>query len=441
MSTLNELIIFEHESEHVLEHDLAHNLQIKKHYSIPKIYNAHGDLTKRWYVYFSFRNPETGKMDRMKNIYGKANLCKTKEDRLAVLSLYRKRLIALLKQGYNPFEDNNELYIKKKAEVKPIEDTPISPEFVLTKETSETNEKPKLLIKDAFNFALKIKKQMVKSKTLNDYQLKANALNTFLSDKHPKITCIDQLNKRIIQEYLNEVLIRSSARNRNNHRLDLSSLMQTLEDNDMMAQNIMKKIPVLKSVPERNKTYTQKVQEDIFKHLETADPILLLFIKFISYNFLRPVEVCRIKIKDIDLVNKTIQFKAKNSPLKTKLIPEILLSELPDLSEINKDFYLFTPTQIGGAWETIENNRRDYFSKRFLKLVKSEFNLGKDYTLYSFRHTFITKLYRALLKDSTPFAAKSALMQITGHASMDALQKYLRDIDAELTEGYSNLLK
>ena len=166
-----------------------------------------------------------------------------------------------------------------------------------------------------------------------------------------------------------------------------------------------------------------------------------MFIKFISYNFLRPVEVCRIKIKDIDLVNKTIQFKAKNSPLKTKIIPEILVSELPDLSQLNEDFYLFTPEKIGGAWETLENNRRDYFSKRFLKLVKTPFNLGKDYTLYSFRHTFITKLYRALLKDSSPFAAKSALMQITGHASMDALQKYLRDIDAELPEDYSEMLK
>ena len=52
-------------------------------------------------MYFSFRNPKTGKLQRMKNIYGKVNLYKTKEDRLAVLSSYRKRLLLLLKQGYN----------------------------------------------------------------------------------------------------------------------------------------------------------------------------------------------------------------------------------------------------------------------------------------------------------------------------------------------------
>lgn len=46
-----------------------------------------------------------------------------------------------------------------------------------------------------------------------------------------------------------------------------------------------------------------------------------------------------------------------------------------------------------------------------------------------------------MVKDSSPFAAKSKLMQITGHASMTALEKYLRDIDAELPADYSAMLK
>ena len=46
-----------------------------------------------------------------------------------------------------------------------------------------------------------------------------------------------------------------------------------------------------------------------------------------------------------------------------------------------------------------------------------------------------------MVEKSTPFAAKSKLMLITGHTSMVALQKYLRDIDAELPEDYSEMLK
>lgn len=74
---------------------------MKKNFSTPKIYNANSDLNKRWYVYFSFRNPDTEKLERMKNIYGKSNNFKTKEDRLSVLTDYRKKLLQLLKAGFN----------------------------------------------------------------------------------------------------------------------------------------------------------------------------------------------------------------------------------------------------------------------------------------------------------------------------------------------------
>ena len=58
MLFLNQLLTFDSENEHVLEHDLLK----KKIFSPPKIYTANGDLSKRWYVYFSYRNPETGKL-------------------------------------------------------------------------------------------------------------------------------------------------------------------------------------------------------------------------------------------------------------------------------------------------------------------------------------------------------------------------------------------
>ena len=37
--------------------------------------------------------------------------------------------------------------------------------------------------------------------------------------------------------------------------------------------------------------------------------------------------------------------------------------------------------------------------------------------------------------------AKSNLMPITGHSTMTALEKYLRDIDAELPEDYSKMIE
>lgn len=151
--------------------------------------------------------------------------------------------------------------------------------------------------------------------------------------------------------------------------------------------------------------------------------------------------MCRLRIKDINLRERQLEFRSKTKVLKTQLLPQIMVDELPDLSGMDDDLLLFTPNGIGGKWDTALENRRGYFTERYKKVVKDHFGLGKYYTLYGFRHTFITKVYRSLLKDTTPFAAKSALMQITGHSTMAALEKYLRDIDAEMPNDYSNHLK
>jgi integrase len=454
MITFNDFITFEHDLEHDSEHDLAH----KKEFSPPKIYTANNDLTKRWYVYFSYRDPSTGKLKRQKNIYGSANTFKTKEDRLALLSRYRRRLLKFLQQGYNPFVDNTEFYqaqsIKKEANTMsedaskkvfspqiqdPKSSHPREENVVETPIAENVEiEEPKMTLRDAFDFSLRIKEKQISSNSLKDYMYTTNAVVKWAKEKYPKLVTIDQFDKKTALKFLNSVLLRTSSRNRNNYRLNLSSLLQTLEDNEIIVSNPIKNIPVLRSIPKRNKSYTTEEHEKIFTYLKKEDPLLLLYIKFISYNLLRPIEVCRLKIKDINVADRTLQFKAKNSPLKIKLIPKKILDELPDLSKLNPDFHLFTPIKIGGLWDTDDVNKSNYFSKRFKTVVKQHFNLDINQTLYSFRHTFITILYQSLVKGSSPHAAKSELMGITGHTTMIALEKYLRNIDAVLPNDYSN---
>lgn len=435
MFTLKELITLDAQNEY----ESAYDLSIKPNFSNPKIYSAGGDLKKRWYVYFSFRDPKNGKLKRMTPFYGDSNTYKTKEDRLSVLVTYRKVLLKLLKQGYSPYEDNTDLYQRVNSKEKPLETQNIKQED--TKPSREAKEAPSMVLRDAFDFGLKLKEKLINSNTKKNYENKIKLFLLWLAGSHPDIKTIQALDKRILTEFLNHVLDNTSPRNRNNYRTDLSSIMQVLEDNDIIGQNFIKKIPVLKSIPERNRTYTDDQQEEIFTYLEEKDPLLLLFIKFISYNFLRPKELCRLTVGDINLREQIVVFKAKNKPLKTKRIPGIILNELPDLSQMDKDLFLFTPSKMGGPWDAHEDSRREHFTNRFKRVVKDPFGLDENYGLYSFRHTFITHLYRTLVEESSPFEAKCELMQITGHSSMSALDKYLRDIDAYLPSDYSNKFK
>ncbi|MEH6514857.1 hypothetical protein [Maribacter arcticus] len=101
MSIFLKVFTIEHESEHVLEHDLS----TKSNFSVPKIYTAKGDLSKRWYVYFSFLNPETNKMQRMKNIYGKANKFNTKANCQMTTNEYEVEIDKLLAEKNPDYYD------------------------------------------------------------------------------------------------------------------------------------------------------------------------------------------------------------------------------------------------------------------------------------------------------------------------------------------------
>jgi len=421
MSLLSKFLTFEYANEHGNEHDLIYN----KLYSEPKIYDAKGDLSKRWYVYYSYRNPDTGKMKRQTSIYGGANKYKTKTARMEVLLTFRRRLSELLKNGYSPYKED-EYFLKKE---KPTPESPVVKKVV----------KPKgIKIADAFEQVLTIKKNVVAESSYINYRSKLKKLEVWLKDKLPANATVDQVTKKHIVTYLNQVLERTSPRTRNNARTELGSLFQTLVDNEHIPINFVHTINVLKARPERNKTYTSTQEKDIYAYLEKNDPILLLFIQFIGYNLLRPIEVCRLQIKDVDVNDKRLYVRAKNKPVKIKIIPDIMLELLPDLSQMDPNHFLFTPTAIGAHWDATIINRRDHFSKRFTAVVKKHFGLGKEYGLYSFRHTYITKLYQEMAKTATPFEVKSKLMLITGHSSMVSLEKYLRDIDAALPEDYSN---
>jgi integrase len=401
MSKILELLCIEYEN--------VYGLKMKKDYSIPKIY--HGgedyDLTKRWYVYYSYRHPETGLLVRQSPIFAKFNsLCKTKRERLKHFNILRETLESFLKDGYSPYE------------TKPTEN-----------EYSANT---------TLDFALELKEKTVGISTYKGYRTRVNVFKKYLKGKGLDIANIKSIDKKIVTEFLNHILKTSSPSNRNNYRQDLSAIFSVLVENDYIDYNFIEKIKKLTSKPVRNKTYSQSKVEEIYKELEISDPLLLLFIKFVSYNFLRPVEVVRLQVKDINLKEKTLTVKAKNKVHKTKIIPDKLINELNKLDLKNPEHYLFTPKGVGD-WKREESGKRTWFGNRFNK-VKDKLKIGSEFTIYSFRHTSITKLYRELRKHYSKSETENKVMLITGHSTLVALQKYLRDIDAELPEDYSDML-
>ena len=428
MPKLYELIQSEYKTEYIGEYQKSEGLMEKKKYTAPKIYPkiiSEKRLTafseeekqqilqryKRWYVYYYFRNEE-GKMVKQPSIFFKVNQeYKDFDSRYLRIHKLRNIIEKLLKSGYTPsdeyFENNHE-----------------NQDYTAC---------------SALDFALNLKKNSVSERTFIDYKHRIGLFQKFLKNNYLDNAPIKNITKKEVNDFLNTILLKSSPRNRNNTLAVLNAIFSTLEENELIPHNVVSKIKKLPTKPERNKTYSQSQQDTIFTLLEEKDKDLLLFVKFISYNFLRPIEACRLQVKDIDFEGAKLNVRAKNKLVKVKIIPEILLGEIQHFKGLNPEYYLFAPNSAG-PWESTEGNKRDYWSKRFKK-VKDELNLGKDYGLYSFRHTFITKLYRQLREKYSQGETYDRLMLITGHTTLIALQQYLRDIDAELPDDYSHLLE
>jgi hypothetical protein len=79
----------------------------KKIAILPKLYDANGDIRKTWFVYYSFRNPATDKMERFKLFEG-FKLLKTKKERYMKAEILIKDLTARMRQGWNPFAESTE---------------------------------------------------------------------------------------------------------------------------------------------------------------------------------------------------------------------------------------------------------------------------------------------------------------------------------------------
>lgn len=373
-------------------------------------------LAKSWYIRWTLLNPKTNRLERKQNIKGGVNRFKSKFNRLEFLKVMKIGLIES---------------IEKKLQEENLE----------TQEETFDFSYKFYSVKEALKLAHEHSKLTTANTTSNDYFYAKEQFLSFIGSENQDID-IKKVNKSMVLKFLNHKLKETSARTRNNSKSSLSALFTILETKlNIIDKNFIKEIPNEKVKEKTDRTFTKKELTEIVKWLKENDPYLLLYIKFVAYNHLRPVEVNRLRVKDINLEEGLVYFKAKNKPLKTKRIPSIYINELKKLKlhRYNKEFYLFTPNNKPSFWDTDDNTRRDYFSKRFKK-VKDIFRLGVEYGLYSFRHSFITNLFRYLrTQENKSYSQAIEILQpITGHETRVALEKYIHAIDADIPEDWSD---
>lgn len=374
------------------------------------------DLTRkglRWYVYFNYFNPNAGKSGKFEKhlvpTYGMNREFTKFDNRYKAIHRLLKETKKLLEEGYNPL------------------DVEIVDDEILTMDK-------------ALDLAMDQIKLKVSPGTYNNYSIRINQLKNFLKKKKVLKSDTHSFNFKILREFFNQLAKSSSMANRNNALRALKSVFGEMYKSEFIKENYLQRIDIEKTQNNRFKSYSHKQANDILKYLNESDPVLALFIKFIGYNFLRPVEVVRLKVGDLDIENKLLSVFIKQGKYKTKRIPDDIISELSKYDLSKKDSLLFVKDEISGKWNRGEIGRREYYSKKYSK-IKTALGFGDGYVMYSFRHTYITIGYKNLRQRLSKDDALDTLMGYTGHDSRDALQKYIHYHDAEVVGEYDSEVK
>lgn len=407
-------------------HTKVHINFLKKLYSKAAIYEAKKlvdgvkipctETGYSWHVYYYFRCPYD---DKMKKFIAKKgiNNYKTVTERRRAANNLRRAIDSFLQDGYNPFEN----YVQK-----------------------ETVDKNIFTIAEAFNLAFKEKYKIWGESTRNNNQYLFNVFIRWIEAQKLENRNIEELTKRHISMFLNHLTANNSINSvsRNNYRRLVVLLLEQLISDDILKQNVASTIPKLIEKPEKNKPFTKDQLKAIKEYLLKNDPYLYLYLQFIMYGFFRPIEVVRIKLKDINLERNVITVATKTeSSFDTILIVKNLrtIIEKMNIDFSNSEYFLFTNTGKPNIWNVArEKSKEDYFIRKFKK-VKTALNLGAEYGTYSFRHTFALDLYHQFIKQGlSNLEAKHKLMTITRHRSIESLERYLRDIGAVLPKDYSS---
>lgn len=389
--------------------------------------NDHGgDLTRRWYVYYQYRNPNTGKLDDFK-VYKGVNRVKTVTERRKKLKQLKVAMERLLDDGFSPFEK-----YKKGGAVTSREETDILA---------------------AIDHVVEVKKAYLKSSSFKTFEARIKIFKAYLKDQGKGTITAREISRSDITDFLSWVQRTRKIGNfsRNNYLADIKGLFTKLVEEEYTGRNPTLKIADLPANPKKNRAFSSQQIEVVKSWMLEYDPNLYKFIRWVTYAFLRPVEVCRIQVKHIDLENALLYIPTKTKSEKVRRIIPRLLDDLKEINigQYQPEDYLFTKHGHPGPWLSHRDKkpvqdmeRRTWFGNRF-KLLKKDIGLGPEYGIYSFRHSAVGDIYKSITSAGyTSYHAKMIMMPITGHDTLQALDQYLREAQIEIAEdhsGYINL--
>ncbi len=249
---------------------------------------------------------------------------------------------------------------------------------------------------------------------------------------------LKEISPSLVSNYLDKHLVLTlSNTSRNNHHRQLRSIFEQFKLEELIEKNPFDHVKKLPESTSRHRVYKKEQIQKIGALAHEMNPGLKVFMQMIAYTFLRPVEIIRLTVGQIDSEANLIHVDASGTKTSSRQ-PVPLVAAIRDAIVEHCQGFPDHYALFGSNLEPAEKPCNQGLPSKKFKTIREELGLEKEYTLYGIRHTFISDLYHSFFEETQDhMEAKNRLRMITRHASVQALDKYLKEIGADQVIDYS----
>jgi len=356
-----------------------------------------------WYIEYYFLNPLSDNLERTRI---KVNYIrkKLKSDRLAKqeLKLYCNKINLKLESGWSPIVDNSLNGFKTLVE--------------------------------CIDLFLEMKRKEVRGDTsYKHYSSQLNIFRNWILDNNFANLLPCDFGKHLAMEYMDYVQMTKNISNRtwNNYRTFMRSFFNWMIERNYAGKNHFSDMKKKRNEEKTRKPIPIEDRIRIVEHLKKEHYPFFIFILLEFSCLMRPVEIFRMKISNIDIGNQLIHLngnQTKNGKSRDIVIPNNILSELIEyhkkvnLDRYNLDDYLFSTNYLPGKEYQLSK-----VATRTWSILRRDLKLPKEYQLYSLRDSFITESMNA---NVSPLS----IQEHADHSSLNITSIYTHHKSKEVTD-------
>ena len=337
---------------------------------------------RNYYVAYSVINPETG-CYVVKRV--KLNYIKSKRQRKEYACELVKQINGKLARGFNPY-------------------------------FNEHTDKLVLLSEAVMDFLKAKKREMethiITAATFEDYKQQLTYFQRFID-----VDCfVYKIKMANVNAFLDDIYITKAltAVTRNHYLQTVRTFFTWCVNHGIIAENPAKDIANVKHGTKKRVAIPESDLQLIFNFLAESGEIWYLLDCYLVYGcFIRPSEICGLKIANISFKNQTIYIPAevsKNKKAQTVTMPKNVVMMLLDLKiyDFPSDYYI-----CGENFKPSENKAQSRIFRDKWLTIRKELRLPDTYQFYSLKDSGITKMLSMLNVSEVRDQARHSNIAIT----------------------------